>query len=291
MKEKIYRLFYDSPIDIIKICFPVGFHSNYVAQGYAHFIEHLVIRNNYDILKEIELSGGWFNGTTREDRVEIVIYVVSNNIELYSADKLMEKINLSKFYLSKYDIENEIKVIKNEYETLLISNSKHDVEQRIGNIEQINKFNIDDANNILKNISKNINIFVFSKRYSKESNIFGNFSINIFNESEKYLIRGENKYSSDKLKLIFALLLDMGYSTGVDIIDDTIYIEKNMYENINACAKNINRRFKILVNTSFSKYSMYINMIDNEQNAFLDFDFYNLWRKIDEQKNDLFKVY
>lgn len=287
MKKNMYKLFYNSSIDVIKILFPIGFYSEEIEQGYAHFIEHILIRNNYNILKNIELNGGWFNGTTHENNMEIIIYLNSNALEYNNSDKIIKEINLFNLNLSKYDIENEIKVIKNEYETLLVNNNKDSIEQRIGSIEQIEKFNIDKVEYILKNIIQNIRIYMFSKRYLKKNNPLGTFNVKITNKDQKYIISGHDKYSSDKLRLIFNLLSDMGYSNGIIIDNNHLYIEKNIYEYINTYLENISKRFKILISMSFSKYSIYLNAIEDNPEAFFDFDFYNLWRKINEKKKNL----
>lgn len=285
MSKNIYKLFYDSQIDIVKIILPIGFDSQNIGRGYAHLIEHLIIRNNYDILGKIEFSGGWFNGTTRENNTEIVIYSVSNDYGSTTIDELVKSIELYKFNLTKKDFEDEIEVIKKEYKTLMMNNSQHDINQRIGDLSQICKFGIDEANSILEKVHEKIKIIMFSKRYIKSNSSFRCFDIQVLDANKDYIIKGNNKYSYAKLKLISSVLFDEGYVDGIKILNDGLYVEKNTYKNITANLKNIANRLKILVSLSFSKYNLYFD-IDDEEKKF-DFDFYELWREISAKEKSL----
>ena len=187
--------------------------------------------------------------------------------------------------MTKKDFEDEIEVIKKEYKTLMMNNSQHDINQRIGDLSQICKFDIDEANSILEKVHEKIKIIMFSKRYIKSNSSFRCFDIQVLDANKDYIIKGNNKYSYAKLKLISSVLFDEGYVDGIKILNDGLYVEKNTYKNITANLKNIANRLKILVSLSFSKYNLYFD-IDDEEKKF-DFDFYELWREISAKEKSL----
>ena len=280
--KKISKVFYDSPIDILKLIVPIGFDTQEVDTGYAHLIEHLVIRSNYDILGDIEVHGGWFNGTTREHEMEIVIYCDPDSGD-YSVEELVDKLRLTFKNLTQKEFEEELDVIQKEYSALILRDAPESVGRRIGNLSQIGMFELDKAEDIISKYVEQVGFLLISGRYKSSEQEEKLLDVNIGIEAGDYTISGKDKDSFNLLKLLFCALTENGYSEGISNTEDTFCISKELFKEIDLRSRAIADRFKVLTSTSFSKYNHCLNLVDNNWQLFSGFDFGKIWRQINEK--------
>ncbi|HEX8610740.1 MAG TPA: pitrilysin family protein [Telluria sp.] len=115
-------LFPDSskPTVTVNVTYLVGSrHENYGETGMAHLLEHLMFKgapNNRNIAQQFSQRGMQFNGTTALDR--------TNYYEVFQAgdDNLkwalqMEADRMVHSYIAKKDLDSEMTVVRNEYES------------------------------------------------------------------------------------------------------------------------------------------------------------------------------
>jgi zinc protease len=105
----------------VNITYLVGSkHENYGETGMAHLLEHLVFKGTpkypFNIMKELQERGASFNGTTFTDR--------TNYFETLSASEEnlrwtleMEADRMINSYISAKDLESEMTVVRNEFES------------------------------------------------------------------------------------------------------------------------------------------------------------------------------
>lgn len=105
----------------VNITYLVGSkHENYGETGMAHLLEHLVFKGTpkypFNIMKELQEKGANFNGTTFTDR--------TNYFETLSASEEnlrwtleMEADRMVNSYISAKDLESEMTVVRNEFES------------------------------------------------------------------------------------------------------------------------------------------------------------------------------
>jgi zinc protease len=95
-------------------------HENYGETGMAHLLEHLVFKGTpkypYNIMKELEDRGADFNGTTSSDRTNY-FETLSATDENFAWAIEMEADRMVNSFIAKKDLESEMTVVRNEFES------------------------------------------------------------------------------------------------------------------------------------------------------------------------------
>lgn len=95
-------------------------HENYGETGMAHLLEHLVFKGTpkypFNIMKELEDRGGNFNGTTSLDRTNYFEILTATDENLKWAIE-MEADRMVNSFIAKKDLDSEMTVVRNEYES------------------------------------------------------------------------------------------------------------------------------------------------------------------------------
>lgn len=95
-------------------------HENYGETGMAHLLEHLVFKGTpkypFNIMKELEDRGASFNGTTSLDRTNYFETLTASEENLKWALE-MEADRMVNSYIAKKDLDSEMTVVRNEYES------------------------------------------------------------------------------------------------------------------------------------------------------------------------------
>lgn len=105
----------------VNITYLVGSkHENYGETGMAHLLEHLVFKGTpkypFNIMKELEDRGANFNGTTFTDRTNYFETLTASEENLKWALE-MEADRMINSYISAKDLESEMTVVRNEFES------------------------------------------------------------------------------------------------------------------------------------------------------------------------------
>jgi zinc protease len=95
-------------------------HENYGETGMAHLLEHLVFKGTpkypFNIMKELEDRGGNFNGTTSLDRTNYFEILTATEENLKWAIE-MEADRMVNSFIAQKDLDSEMTVVRNEYES------------------------------------------------------------------------------------------------------------------------------------------------------------------------------
>jgi zinc protease len=95
-------------------------HENYGETGMAHLLEHLVFKGTpkypFNIMKELENRGARFNGTTSLDRTNYFETLSASEENLKWAIE-MEADRMVNSFIAKKDLDSEMTVVRNEYES------------------------------------------------------------------------------------------------------------------------------------------------------------------------------
>jgi zinc protease len=105
----------------INVTYLVGSkHENYGETGMAHLLEHLVFKGTpkypINIMKELEDRGASFNGTTSLDRTNYFETLSASEENLKWAIE-MEADRMVNSFIAKKDLDSEMTVVRNEYES------------------------------------------------------------------------------------------------------------------------------------------------------------------------------
>lgn len=105
----------------INVTYLVGSkHENYGETGMAHLLEHLVFKGTpkypFNIMKELEDRGASFNGTTSLDRTNYFETLSASEENLKWAIE-MEADRMVNSFIAKKDLDSEMTVVRNEYES------------------------------------------------------------------------------------------------------------------------------------------------------------------------------
>ena len=186
--------------------------------GLAHCLEHMFFKgtskypSDKDINNEIYKCGGYFNATTYYDKTIFYIYGTNKCLE-----RIVEILS-DLFYNSLFrpeDLEKEKKVIINELNTTLsninsniylLSNSLVFKNTRlekpvIGNIETINKINIDDLKNFINTYYKKDVIITICGNIN--NNYSGKLIKKYFNKTCNYPVTKIPNIISDKKRIFY----------------------------------------------------------------------------------------
>ncbi|CUI08047.1 M16 family metallopeptidase [Massilia antarctica] len=115
-------LFPDSskPTVTVNVTYLVGSrHENYGETGMAHLLEHLMFKgapNNRNIAQQFSQRGMQFNGTTALDRTNYYEVFQAGDDNLQWALQ-MEADRMVHSYIAKKDLDSEMTVVRNEYES------------------------------------------------------------------------------------------------------------------------------------------------------------------------------
>ncbi len=95
-------------------------HENYGETGMAHLLEHLVFKGTpkypFNIMKELEDRGADFNGTTSSDRTNYFETLSATDANFEWAIE-MEADRMVNSFIAKKDLESEMTVVRNEFES------------------------------------------------------------------------------------------------------------------------------------------------------------------------------
>ena len=108
----MFKLFFDSS-------FVGSRQEGYGETGMAHLLEHMVFKgtpNHPHVPKALQDHGAWFNGSTSLDRVNYfeTLAATDENLEFaidLEADRMMNS------FIKKEDLDSEMTVVRNEFET------------------------------------------------------------------------------------------------------------------------------------------------------------------------------
>lgn len=268
--ERQYKIKITTDTNILKIVLPIGSMTEYIPVGYAHFIEHLIIRNNYEMFFAIEKAGGWYNATTKEYDTEFLIYDIPNNIfkQLFDDGFIA---NLFKIKLSHDDIENEKNTILNEYKLLVANNDQQFVANSVGDEQEIMNFNLKQVETIL---SENNQVWLYyyanfdeqfdSLVMDNDEPLIDN-KLQITTDADKVIISFSNENDRQKTILLLELLKVSEISLeNFTMTKQSLAIPKDEYELLVKNISNIKKRFDILMNLNFSKYNSFITGVISE---------------------------
>ncbi len=108
------------PTITVNVTYLVGSrHENYGETGMAHLLEHLLFKGtptNADLPKQLNQRGARFNGTTSFDRTNYFELVQASDDNLKWAID-MEADRMVNSNIAKKDLDSEMTVVRNEYET------------------------------------------------------------------------------------------------------------------------------------------------------------------------------
>ena len=291
-----YLAYYDSPVNIIKVLFLAGYKNQEIKRGYVHLLEHLFLKNNYKFLTDLELDGGFYNGLTEANKMELIIYGISD--EDFQSFMFEEILNFDEIIISDQLFENEKKVIEEEYYTLILDHPVEEVEQTIGSLEDIQNFSLDEVNYILSDLDYKPVLFLFSNINKLES------SEELENEEQRrqeftlefndgyYQIGATDEFTFGKLVTAFKILKDTRFLSKVNYKNGKFSLSEEDYNYIKENMLNIESRFRILIDTSFSTYWNYLikmmNYILNKDASSMTISFGKIWGGVLEQEKSLF---
>lgn len=261
--ERKYQVKITADTNILKMVLPVGSMSKHIPVGYAHFIEHLIIRNNHELLATIEKAGGWFNATTKEDNLEFLIYDIPDPLftKLLDDDYIA---NLFKMRLTDNDLENEKKTVLNEFQLLISSNDKQYVSNSIGDEQAIMNFNMAQVKNILQE-NNQVWLYYYTNFDDQLANLVQNdHKPNEIHQQAKLTDDNQIKiyFTDDDERQSLMLLLELLKASDINfghftLTDEYLGMSQDEYELLTKNITNIKNRFDILMNLSFSKYSAF----------------------------------
>lgn len=293
-----YIAYYDSPVNVIKLLFPEGYKSDIVKRGYMHFLEHLIIQNNQSLLDELENKGGFYNGITEYNKTEIMIYGLDDIV--FQNALFQDILKVEEIQMSDEEFENEKNVIKEEYDTLVLANPKSEVEKAIGSREEIENFTIEEVNQILSNPKIKPIIFLFSNINKLESNKKilhyekNKYKFSLKEDEENIYIEGLDIFSKGQLEICFAILKNTLFIKEIRKKGEKYILNKYEYEYIKRNVINIEKRFKMMIDTSFSKYWQYLihmlSYIVNKDVSEIQINFTDLRGAIIDKEKDLLEV-
>jgi zinc protease len=108
------------PTVTVNVTYLVGSrHENYGETGMAHLLEHLMFKGspkNKSIPQEFSTRGMEFNGTTSNDRTNYYeVFQASPDNLKWALD--MEADRMTRSYIARKDLDSEMTVVRNEYES------------------------------------------------------------------------------------------------------------------------------------------------------------------------------
>lgn len=134
----------DADIDSVIITLPYGYQTDRenTYRGYAHLLEHMTICSNNNYLNSLEKRGVVFNAETQGHQTRYIFLDLNRSCVIDDLNNgILSGIFSSKFSKEQLDIEK--KTIIEEHALLRNTMDTHVVNQMIGTIEAIKKFDLD----------------------------------------------------------------------------------------------------------------------------------------------------
>ena len=151
----------DSDVTVVKFIIPLGFADMIQKSGYAHLIEHMIIQANKQYLTRLEKQGIQFNAETKDCMTEYIFIDLQSDLLMTE----LKKGNLEKIFKTEFN-EKEVQIERGTIaqEHLLLCNQmeEDDVDEMIGNCEEIQDFELSRANKIRDTIYSKYNAMVFA---------------------------------------------------------------------------------------------------------------------------------
>jgi len=253
----------EESISLLNIIVPYGWRSD-DNNGYAHLIEHLVIKNNKEYLSNLERHGVFYNASTTQDSTDYMF--------LSTSDILKTEINNGNILkvlfhaLNESDLAAEINTIIQERLILTQQLTNSEIDRMIGKEEEIKGFNILKANAVLASNYKNIktlnmnneinfyhnNKLIFNKLWIYSANIV---TMERHKDSVKIIL--ERCYYSEMLAYFLRILICNPVGKGkVDIKRNSFEIEIEIAGDLPATS-----RLQDLKDKSHNYYLLTLNSI------------------------------
>lgn len=139
----------DKPVTLAGIIINYGFESKELERGYAHLIEHMVIKSNQKYFEYLEENGVIFNAGTQEDCI-LFTFIDFKSGFLENEIDTLKNILFTEF--ASEDLETEKKTIAQEHLYRCERYTKKAIDEAMGSIDEISAFNLDKLNKYRKTI-------------------------------------------------------------------------------------------------------------------------------------------
>lgn len=258
----------DNPLSLASIILPYGYSSSEFERGYAHLMEHMVIRSNQDYFNFLESQGIIYNAETQAEKTLFTFLDFSRKVLDNEIDHLE---NILKTEFCQEDLDIEKKTIAQEYLYRTSICTFEAVNEAIGTPEEISRFDlkglstareaalkhhkmlyISPAPERLKKILKKSKRQELTNDWYKKINI-----LNISSNENTINIRLKNDIYSELLAYSLNILCTCSfeqYKMGRHKNDDTIEIK--LYFNKEQLIAMFKDKKK-----SFSRYIIYLDTI------------------------------
>lgn len=171
LTDSTCRLYYNkknSPVSLASVILPYGYKSKELKRGYAHLIEHMIIRCNMDYFNQLESRGIIYNAETQAEKTLFTFLdfdgkVLDNEVE--HLGKLLE----CEFGQNALDIEK--KTIAQEHLYRASMYSIKSVNEAIGTPEEINQFSLESLIEARKAMMKSHKVLYISPSTKRFKNV------------------------------------------------------------------------------------------------------------------------
>lgn len=257
----IFRCDYD--IEVLVLCFPYGYKSDSFT-GYAHLLEHMLIKIGKKEFDDICKNGILFNAVTKEYTTEYMFinlrggdFLEKNyrKIESIFSDVQIEKTPEKLLEIEKKVILEEFLILENRFQSLA-------AEQMVGSKYNIRNFSLEEMSNkyytfytecksILLTDSRRINNKSYSVLPSIQYDFVGNLVVS--SKNQRLLVKNniEAKIVLFFLHLCINAQLDRKWDAIVEESQELVIIKITGKFNINEKQHILSRYFLLCTNLKF----------------------------------------
>lgn len=295
LENKKHNCFFfpiDYDIEILNICFKYGYFSDSNV-GYAHLLEHMVIKNCQKSLEYIYKSGVQYNAVTKEYvtvytfinlRNENIILENQRNIINVFKDLKMENINNSMFMQEKATILEELSLLERQF----TAKSAHEM---LGDKKRIEEFSFDKMKEVCNLYYNNPMIIYIGKQNNINEDVCPitstkrwNFKKNIVLKREKNNFVLKNCYEANVilyfLHICYISQISKDWEMQISIKTGTINIQ--FIGNVSILHKNhILHRYELLcLNIKFLMEEIEYLVINKLLDLDVEENFFDNWEGV-----------
>ncbi len=142
-------------ITIITFVVPYGFESKEMDVGYAHLLEHMIIKSNQNYFDYLENRGVNYNAETQDNQIVFTFIDFDRKVLKAEVNKIRD---IFKVKFKESEFESEKKVIEQEYLYQKNKYSEDSIKRSIGSLSTISEFNLNKLNQYKKYISEKVKL-------------------------------------------------------------------------------------------------------------------------------------